>query len=82
MEFKFKQMDEIQKRILMEVADLHTVPEGAFNIRKDGEAADRKKNEYESEEVRHDAFVLLETCFNIRSPNNDAYMRKRKGRVD
>ena len=27
---EFKKMDEIQKRILMEVADLHSVPEGAF----------------------------------------------------
>ena len=41
MEFRFKQMDEIQKRILMEVADLHTVPEGAFNIRSNGELAGR-----------------------------------------
>ena len=30
---EFKKLDEIQKRILMEVADLHSVPEGAFNIR-------------------------------------------------
>ena len=34
---EFKKMDEIQKRILMEVADLHSVPEGAFNIRSDGQ---------------------------------------------
>ena len=32
---EFKKMDEIQKRILMEVADLHSVPEGASNIRSD-----------------------------------------------
>ena len=38
---EFKKMDEIQKRILMEVADLHTVPEGAFNIRSDGQLAGR-----------------------------------------
>ena len=37
----FKQMDEIQKRILMEVADLHKVPDGAFNIRSDGQMAGR-----------------------------------------
>lgn len=29
-------MDEIQERILMEVADLHGVPEGAYNIRANG----------------------------------------------
>ena len=38
---EFKKLDEIQKRILMEVADLHTVPEGAFNIRSDGQLAGR-----------------------------------------
>ena len=34
-------MDEIQKRMLVEVADLHVVPEGAYNIRTDGEMAAR-----------------------------------------
>ncbi len=36
-----KQLDSIQKRLLMEVADLHSVPEGAFNIRANGESAAR-----------------------------------------
>lgn len=34
-------MDEIQKRILLEVADLHEVPEGAYNIRANGVSAGR-----------------------------------------
>ena len=34
-------MDLIQKRLLREVADLHGVPEGAYNIRADGELAGR-----------------------------------------
>jgi Fe-S cluster assembly scaffold protein SufB len=34
-------LDEIQKRLLTEVADLHTVPEGAYNIRSNGEAVGR-----------------------------------------
>lgn len=34
-------MDEIQKRILAEVADLHKVPEGAYNIRANGKMASR-----------------------------------------
>lgn len=34
-------MDEIQKRILAEVADLHVVPEGAYNLRADGESVGR-----------------------------------------
>jgi len=34
-------MDEIQKRILREVADLHEVPEGAYNFRVDGQSEGR-----------------------------------------
>ena len=34
-------MDEIQKRLLVEVADLHQVPEGAYNIRANGQMAGR-----------------------------------------
>ncbi len=34
-------MDQIQQRILEEVADLHTVPEGAYNIRANGQMAGR-----------------------------------------
>ena len=39
------QLDEIQKRLLMEVADLHKVPEGAYNIRSNGESAGRVSTE-------------------------------------
>ena len=35
-------MDQIQKRILEEVADLHAVPEGAYNIRANGASAGRR----------------------------------------
>ena len=34
-------IDEIQKQILEEVADLHKVPDGAYNIRANGELAGR-----------------------------------------
>ena len=34
-------MDAIQKEILREVADLHATPEGAYNIRANGEKAGR-----------------------------------------
>ena len=33
-------MDQIQERILEEVADLHGVPEGAYNIRANGQMDD------------------------------------------
>ncbi|MBE6005851.1 MAG: SufD family Fe-S cluster assembly protein [Sarcina sp.] len=36
-----KEIDEIQKRLLREIADLHTVPTGAYNIRANGESAAR-----------------------------------------
>ena len=35
------ELDEIQKRLLLEVADLHKVPEGAYNIRSNSKAAGR-----------------------------------------
>ena len=35
-------MDEIQKRLLREIADLHKVPDGAYNIRANGETAARE----------------------------------------
>ena len=34
-------MDKIQERLLAEVADLHDVPEGAYNIRANGQMAQR-----------------------------------------
>ena len=34
-------LDTIQKQLLEEVADLHTIPEGAYNIRSNGEMAAR-----------------------------------------
>ena len=36
------QLDEIQKRLLREVADLHEVPEGAYNIRSNSASAGRQ----------------------------------------
>ncbi len=35
-------LDSIQKQLLEQVADLHDVPSGAYNIRANGESADRK----------------------------------------
>ena len=38
--------DEIQLRLLDEVADLHGVPEGAYNIRSDSQAIGRRSTEH------------------------------------
>ena len=37
-----KELDSIQKRLLQEIADLHTIPEGAYNIRSNSESAGRR----------------------------------------
>ena len=37
-----KEMDAVQKRLLAEVADLHEIPEGAYNLRANGESVGRK----------------------------------------
>ncbi len=39
-------MDEIEKMLLLQVADLHKVPEGAYNIRKDGDSDGRRSTEH------------------------------------
>ena len=36
------QLDEIQKRLLFEVADLETIPQGAYNIRSNSRSAGRQ----------------------------------------
>lgn len=38
-------MDDIQKRLLLEVADLHDVPEGAYNLRANGTSAGRRSTQ-------------------------------------
>ena len=35
-------LDEIQRRLLLEVADLHEIPEGAYNIRSNSQSAGRQ----------------------------------------
>ena len=37
-----KEMDAVQKRLLQEVADLHEIPEGAYNLRANGESVGRQ----------------------------------------
>lgn len=37
-------MDKIDKDLLIKIADLHKIPSGSFNIRKNGESIDRNSN--------------------------------------
>lgn len=39
-------MDELEKMLLLQIADLHKVPEGAYNIRKNGESDGRRSTEH------------------------------------
>ncbi len=39
-------MDQIEKNLLKEIADLHKIPTGAYNIRKNGESAGRNSTEH------------------------------------
>ena len=39
-------MTEIEKNLLREIADLHKVPEGAYNIREDGKLQGRRSTEH------------------------------------
>ena len=41
---QIRELDEIQKRLLREVADLHNIPEGAYNIRSNGKSAGRQSS--------------------------------------
>lgn len=47
-------MDELEKMLLMQVADLHKVPDGAYNIRKNGEADGRRSTPHIRIESRKD----------------------------
>ena len=38
-------MNEIEKNLLVQIADLHSTPEGAYNIRVNGKAAERRTTE-------------------------------------
>ena len=39
-------MDLIEKNLLKEIASLHEIPTGAYNIRKNGESAGRNSTEH------------------------------------
>ena len=47
-------MDQLEQMLLMQVADLHKVPDGAYNIRKNGEADGRKSTPHIRIEGRKD----------------------------
>ena len=47
-------MDELEKMLLMQIANLHKVPDGAYNIRKNGEADGRRSTPHIRIEQRAD----------------------------
>lgn len=52
------QLDAIQKRIIEEVADLHTIPTGAFNFRANGKTAGRHSTAHIQIESKKDGTGL------------------------
>ena len=48
-------MDELEKMLLMQVADLHKVPDGAYNIRKNGGGDGRRSTEHIKIETKTEA---------------------------
>ena len=50
-------MDAIQKSLLEQVAELHDVPEGAYNIRANGKAAARNTTAHIDIVSKTDSFV-------------------------
>lgn len=47
-------MDEIQKEMLAKIADIHEVPQGAYNFRINGQGAGRKSTEHITIETKED----------------------------
>ena len=47
-------MDELEKMLLLQIADLHKVPDGAYNIRKNGEGDGRRSTEHIRIETKTD----------------------------
>ena len=56
-------LNEIQMRLLREVADLHEVPEGAYNIRSDSEAAGRRSTANIEIISKTDVCGIEKVCF-------------------
>ncbi|MBE6729542.1 MAG: SufD family Fe-S cluster assembly protein [Ruminococcaceae bacterium] len=58
-------MDAIQKNLLSQVADLHEIPDGAYNIRSNGAAAGRKSTEnieIVSKEDKPGIDIIIKPC--------------------
>jgi hypothetical protein len=47
-------MDKIQENLLAEIAGLHEIPTGAYNIRANGEGAGRRSTEHIQIETKQD----------------------------
>ena len=39
-------MDALERDLLLKIADLHGIPEGAYNIRENGKSAGRRSTEH------------------------------------
>ncbi len=51
---EFKKLDPIQKQLLEQISDLHTMPEGAWSLRINGELAGKNSSEHITIEKKQD----------------------------
>ena len=67
-------MDELEKMLLMQVADLHRVPDGAYNIRKNGEGDGRRSTDRIRIEDRKDGHAGIDIFIAPETRNESVHI--------
>ena len=67
-------MNEIEKMLLMQIADLHKVPDGAYNIRKDGDGDGRRSTPHIRIENRTDGKSGIDIVVSSQSQNERVHI--------
>ena len=67
-------MDELEKMLLMQVADLHRVPDGAYNIRKNGEGDGRRSTDRIRIEDRKDGHAGIDIFIAPNTKNESVHI--------
>ena len=67
-------MDELEKMLLLQVADLHRVPDGAYNIRKNGEGDGRRSTDRIRIEDRKDGHAGIDIFIAPNTKNESVHI--------
>lgn len=67
-------MDELEKMLLMQVADLHKVPDGAYNIRKNGGGDGRRSTEHIKIETKTDGKSGIDIFIQPNTKNESVHI--------